>query len=264
VTNSDGLTFSDNLIDRPGPFLQDAVSLASPVFAVTGQNTFRMINQASQVVGRGVAYGGSAEFDDTQVDPTIQALLPGEATGANNLTNYDRGLNRVVIDFADLPSDGLSVEDFEFRVGNSGEPDEWSVLGSDSDVPLPQVRTIAGDAPGVTRVILEWPDNAIQNAWLQVTVKANGATGLESNDVFYFGNQIGNVANFDLSPGRPVYVNLSDVRGVLRNSTPDTRGEIGNPYDINRDGRVDQTDVDIVFANYARQGGVINFITPLS
>ena len=71
------------------------------------------------------------------------------------------------------------------------------------------------------------------------------------------------MANFNLSPGRPVFVNLSDVRGVLRNLTPDTQGDIGNSYDINRDGQVDQTDVDIVFANFARLGGLINFEAPI-
>ena len=133
------------------------------------------------------------------------------------------------------------------------------MLDSDSDVPLPTVRTIAGNSPDVTRVILEWPDNAIENAWLEVTIKANGNTALEANDVFYFGNQIGNVANFNLSPGRPVFVNLSDVRAVLRNFTTNTRGDIGNSNDINRDGRVDQTDVDIVFANFARTGGSVSY-----
>ena len=263
ATNSDDLVFSENLVDRPGPFLQRNVSLTSPVSNVTGRNTFRTISQATQVVGRGVAYGGSAEFGDTEVDPTIQALLPGEATGANNLTNYDRGLNRVVIDFADLPRDELSVEDFEFRVGNSGEPDEWLLLGADSDVPLPLVRTINGGSSSTTRVVLEWPDHAIKNQWLQVTIRANGSTGLEAADTFYFGNQVGNVANFNLSLGRPVFVNLSDVRGVLRNRTPNTQGDIGNLYDINRDGKVDRADVDIVFANYARRGGLISFQAPI-
>ena len=263
VTNSDSVTFSDNLIDRPGVFLQSAVDFGTSVSNVVGQNTFSEINQATQVVGRGVAYGGSTEFGDLQVDTTIQALLPGEASGANNVTNFDRGLNRVVIDLAGLPRDELSVDDFEFRVGNSGDPEALSLLSADSDIPLPLVRTIDGDSPGVTRVVLEWPDNAIQNEWLQVTIKANGSTGLEADDVFYFGNQIGNVANFNLSPGRPVFVNLSDVRGVLRNLTPDTQGDIGNSYDINRDGQVDQTDVDIVFANFARLGGLINFEAPI-
>ena len=262
ATNSDGLTFSDNLIDRPGQFLESPVSFSSPVSNVTGQNTFRQINQATQVVGRGVAYGGSTAFGDLQVDSSIEALLPGQASGVNNLTNFDRGLNRVVIDLADLPRDGLSVDDFEFRVGSTGDPGEWASLDSDSDVPLPTVRTIAGDSPNVTRVVLEWPDNAIENAWLEVTIRANGNTALEANDVFYFGNQIGNVADFNSSAGRPVFVNLSDVRGVLRNLTPNTQGDIGNSFDINRDGRVDQADVDIVFANFARTGGLIHFEAP--
>jgi hypothetical protein len=53
------------------------------------------------------------------------------------------------------------------------------------------VRHNQGTA-GSDRVEIIWDRGAIQNVWLQVTVLANGNTGLAAPDVFYFGNRIGN------------------------------------------------------------------------
>ena len=52
------------------------------------------------------------------------------------------------------------------------------------------VRPGAGQ-DGADRITLIWADNAIRNSWLQVTVLATDATGLAANDVFYFGNAVG-------------------------------------------------------------------------
>ena len=41
------------------------------------------------------------------------------------------------------------------------------------------------------RITLLWPDNAIRNKWLQVTVHAPPASGLAGEDVFYFGHLAG-------------------------------------------------------------------------
>ena len=52
--------------------------------------------------------------------------------------------------------------------------------------------------PGTDRVGFVWADGAIQNRYLEVTVRGNDAaggfntnTGLAASDVFYFGNLIG-------------------------------------------------------------------------
>ena len=262
VTNSDNIFFDDNLIERPGAFLNHPLTVTSSVSIVNDVNGFRDVSQPTQVAGRSIAYGGSTAYGELQSDPTMQALLPGEVSGVNNFTNYDRGLNRVLIDLINSPRDEFTVDDFEFRVGNSGDPDSWTVLSLETEIPLPQVVTIDSGSFGMKRIVLEWPDNVVVNTWLQVTIKANGNTGLAADDVFYFGNQVGNVADFDLSPGKPVYVNVSDVRAVLRNLSPDTQDEIGNEYDIDRNGRVDQQDADLVLNNFDRQGGLRMFIAP--
>ena len=85
-----------------------------------------------------------------------------------------------------LPDDGddISASDFTFKVGTSSTPSSWSTLSSSVSV---SVEADAG-TNGVDRVFIAFPDNAIQNEWLQVTVKANSnTTGLSNDDVFYLG-----------------------------------------------------------------------------
>ena len=40
-------------------------------------------------------------------------------------------------------------------------------------------------------MIIQWPDNAIANRWLRVTVKANDQTGLSVPEVYYLGHLLG-------------------------------------------------------------------------
>ena len=82
-----------------------------------------------------------------------------------------------------------SQNDFVFKVGNDSTP----MVGGWGPAPPPSsisVRYGAG-VGGADRVTLIWPDNAIEKRWLQVTVQATATTGLAANDVFYFGNAIG-------------------------------------------------------------------------
>jgi len=199
-----------------------------------------------QVAGRYVFYNNSS-FDDNNETPNTEdhwaiaidkeALLPGETATLTNYTSYSRGINGVMLDIRDLP-DGVTPQatDFAFRMGNSPDLGTWE--------PAPAPRTIAvrrGEGPyGSDRVTIVWDDNVIQNQWLQVTVKANENTALAEDDVFYFGNAIGESGN---SP-TDAKVNAIDVlfarnnpRSLLSTLWVDFR------YDYNRDGRVNATDM---------------------
>ena len=93
---------------------------------------------------------------------------------------------------------------------------------------------------GSDRVTIVWADNAIQNQWLQVTVKATAATGLAADDVFYFGNAIG-----DSGAGNtPEYalVSPADETAVRANKTGFAPTAVTNVYDFNRDRRVTASD----------------------
>ena len=212
------------------------------------------ISAVANVRSRGISYGDSS-FTESTLDSNKTALLPGQTATFANYTSYDHGINRVVIEFAGLDSE-LSTNDFEFRVGNNSDPDSWQVLNDSSSIPLPTISTTPGDVPGVDQIVLTWPDNAIQNAWLQVTMRANAVTGLLSSDVFYFGNAIGDTGN----SATDARVNASDIAGVRNNLSGFSTVGIDSRYDINRDGRVNSTDISIIRNNLSGFFG-LNLIT---
>ena len=121
-----------------------------------------------------------------------------------------------------------------------------------------------GGAGGSARVTIAFPDNTVQNTWLQVTVLANAATGLSANDVFYFGNAIGDVGvgNTTGATGR-IRVNATDTGAVRTNqSTLPNSAPVTNIYDINRDGRVNATDTGLVRSNQQTLGIVAPITVP--
>jgi len=185
----------------------------------------------SRAVGRHVFYNNSAfdgndpeanELDFAAIAPDKQALLPGE-----------------VASFANYPT----LEDFEFKVGGVGifdaGPESWTEVPPD-----PEITVHWAETPGEPdRVTLVWPDGAIRNKWLMVRMKASERTGLAEDDVFFFGNAVGETGN---SPSN-TYVDGSDFAGVRDHNT--ATAAIDNPYDFNRDGVVDSLDRDLVAAN---------------
>jgi Zn-dependent metalloprotease len=201
---------------------------------------------SSQVVARHIFYNNSS-FDGN--DPAAnaadagamatdkQALLPGQTASFANYTNYSKGINGVMIDVAHLVdhTSTLSAADFEFHVGNSGDPSTWSLA--------PVAQSISFDGKE-GRVKITWADNAIQNEWLQIRMKANANTGLVADDVFYFGNAIGETGNNPLD----AVVDTLDEQAVHDHYGSPVAAD--NHYDINRDGAVDAADEAIVAVNH--------------
>ena len=74
---------------------------------------------------------------------------------------------------------------------------------------------------------------------------ANANTGLAEEDVFYFGNAVGESGNST----KDARVNLSDTAGARDNQTGFGFAELGNVYDYNRDRRVNLLDVAIAREN---------------
>ena len=128
--------------------------------------------------------------DDGAVAANKQALRPGGYASFVNLTTTPRGLNGVMIDvrgLPDAPGRVLSADDFTFRAGRTKDPAAWAEAPAPSAI---AVRRGAG-AGHSDRVMLTWPNGALTNTWLQVTVNATPDTGLAAPDVFYFGNLMG-------------------------------------------------------------------------
>ncbi|MBN1764003.1 MAG: DUF362 domain-containing protein [Sedimentisphaerales bacterium] len=212
------------------------------------------------VVGRYIFYnnsyfdGNDPNFnadDDNAIGIDKQALLPGQIAHFANYTSYCRGINGIIVDMANLADRGnLGDGDFEFRVGNNDDPNSWSMA------PYPQhiiVRPGEG-VDGSDRVTIIWADNAIEKQWLQVVVMATENTGLTGNDVFYFGNAIGETGN-DPSKAEVNAFDTGGVRDHPRNFL--SPALIDDQYDFNRDRFVNALDFGIARDN------ATNFMTAL-
>ncbi len=54
------------------------------------------------------------------------ALLPGQMATFQNYTSYDRGINGIMVDVANLAApQEIGVDDFAFFAGNDDEPANW-------------------------------------------------------------------------------------------------------------------------------------------
>jgi hypothetical protein len=206
---------------------------AAPAPFVAGRHVF---DNNSAADGHSAAAGHP---DDGAISPK-QALLPGQRATFSNVTGYVRGINGVMIDLAVLPAGATPTgADFELHVGNGTA---WAAVPALSSF---SVRRGAG-VGGSDRITLTFPDGAIRNTWLRVTVGANARTGLAQPDAFYFGNLVG-----DTGPGGTPVVNAIDLARV-RGAVGTAKAALKRQYDLNRDGAVNAVDVLIVRANQRR------------
>jgi len=136
---------------------------------------------------------------------------------------------------------GLSAGDFRFDVGD-GSAAGWTQAPGPSSV---TIRRGAG-VGGSDRITLIWPDGVIRNTWLRVSVLPNGRTGLDSREIFYFGNLVGDTGG--TPAGRAAVVNALDLANTRRHLFTSNPTLIAR-YDHNRDGRVSALDLAIVRNN---------------
>ncbi len=193
-------------------------------------------------------FGNGSGNPHNAIDPTKTALFPGQTvTTTANYTNYSRGLNGIVIDLVNPTNlSSLGASSFQFAT--------WSDFQSTTPQfvainPTVTVTTYpSGGLNGSDRVKLEFVDNAIQDAWLRVTMLANSNTGLASNDVFYFGNARFDVTPSTSFPSQQVSVNSFDTNAIRSRlgQNPET---ISNVFDVDRNGIVNSFDTNAVRAN---------------
>lgn len=197
-----------------------------------------------EVVARKVFYNNS--YHDTSgnaagIATDKSALLPGQAASFANYTSFSKGINGIIVDIAG-GTGSITASDLSFKTGNGSLASNFTAAAA---APTVSVAVGAG-AGGSTRVTITFADGAIKKTWLQVTVKANGNTGLTTADVFYFGNAVGDTGNSVSN----TYVNASDAIGARDHTvTFPSRAAITNRYDFNRDGYVNGTDVIIARDN---------------
>ncbi|MDP6542587.1 MAG: SdrD B-like domain-containing protein [Phycisphaerae bacterium] len=201
-----------------------------------------------EVAGRHIFYNNSAMDgsnpaagppDDDAIDPSKQALLPGQTVTSANYTSYSRGINGIMVDIGDLPGTP-TAGDFGIRVNEATDPDTWSA----GPAPNVSVRPDAG-VGGSDRVTLIWADGAILNQWVEVTVLSDangGGLGLAQDDVFYFANLVGD-CDGDGQVGGSDY-------GILVGEFGQRGGVAALAADLNGDCRVDLTDFAIMRGSF--------------
>jgi hypothetical protein len=232
------------------------LTVANPAGYTATSTVAVTIYGSATMVARRTFYGGSV-FDSSTHENAIAsdklALLPGQTATFANYTSYVRGINGIMVDILN-PGGALTAADFTFRAGNTLTPSTWPA----APAPVSVVNRPGAGAGGSTRVEIIWADYAIRNKWLQVTVKAGANTGLGEDDVFYFGNAAGESGN---NPAN-TYVDGSDMTAARDN--PGAAG-ITHPYDYNRDGLINTTDMAIArdnFSNYAT--ALVRLAAPIS
>ena len=192
---------------------------------------------------------GAGAADDAAAATNKEALVSGPA-GCANITGYSKGINGVMFDIVGLTDAGaISVSDFEIKAGNSADPATWSA----GPTPAVTVRPLSSY---LNRIELIWSDKAIVNQWVKVTVLANAVTGLTANDVFYFGNLVGESGDTcaAVPPTAVVTKGTSAADGgdeyyTLKNTTGFTPVAVTSVYDFNKDRRVNATDVLVSRSN---------------
>jgi len=225
----------------------------------TANVTVTVAAPSGSVGGQYLFYKGSS-FDTGNHRGAIatdkSAALPGQATQYSNFSNFSRGLNGIIIDI-DGFSGTPSVNDFEFHVGNDSTPSAWPALTATTGIEYsPGIG-----AGGSDQIALTWADNAIQNQWLKVTLKASANSNLPNDHVFYFGNQIGDT-NGDTNTSNRIRVNSLDTIRTRFNNRAATTAAIDNVYDIDRSGRVNAIDTIRVRSNQ-EFSGLLMFTMPI-
>jgi hypothetical protein len=179
--------------------------------------------------------------DGAAIAPDKLALLPGQTASFANVSSYFRGINGIIVDVSWLPTGAaLTAADFSFKAGTGpADPSTWA------DAPAPSVTTLLGSGVGGSdRIELIWPDNAIQEQWLQVTLKATTDTGLNAPDVFYFGSLIGETGNDPT--GTALQTTVADI--ALTKSMSGQSANIASVADFNRSGQITVADIAIAKA----------------
>lgn len=214
---------------------------------------------SADVVGRYAFYNTSAfdgsldgAADDLAIAIDKRALLPGQTATFENYTSYSRGLNGIMVDIAGLPG-SPAANDFNFQIWNTAQG-TWNAAPAPASV---AIRPGAGQA-GSDRVSLTWDVGSVTNTWLRVTVRSTPATGLSADDVFYFGNIIGETGD-NLTDA---FVTESDTSRIQANPLP-SGAAVANPFDLNRDGKVDALDSSIATTQQTTPQTAVPLITAL-
>jgi hypothetical protein len=224
--------------------------------ANTDTGGFR-INGTVSPVGGGATVVGSFAYhtaypgtSNDKVDASKQLFK--QSTGLavplemNHLINSKQGITGVGFDVDGLANGaGLSASDFVFKMSPQNVFDGDLVSGW-VDAPAPTAITVNAGSPD--RIIIEWPDNSIENRWLKVTMKATANTGLAEDCVFYLGHLRGEGTGPSAGKFTVLVADILNVRSNLTASQP-----ASGMADIDKSGTVLVADILETRSNLAKE-----------
>ena len=200
----------------------------------------------AKIVGRHIFYNQSAwdgnnpganVQDDNAIAPDKVALMPGTVATFRNYISYNKSINGIMIDVEDLPEGPLPAADLIFT--NTGRDFTMNLPVPASSV---TIRPGAG-VGGSDRVTVIFGNGQVPNSsWLKVRMLATPSSGLEADDIHYWGVAFGESGNSLLD----AIVNATDQNGAKNNPVAFPNiAALTNRYDYNRDTRVNATDQNV-------------------
>ena len=255
VTGAGNTIDSSGLLTAGNQFGSFTVSAANGAVSGTA-----VASVAAQIVGRSIFYNNSSydnadalanAADDGAIAPDKTALLPGQTGSFANYTSYDKGINGLMLDANALQSGAsITASDFAFNVSTDGS--NWTPAPAPDSVMVRPGMGIGGS----DRIEIIFPDGAITNEWLQVTVNASSNTGLTAADVFYFGNLVGGTGQHN----NIAIVNTTDI--AIAKLAANTSADLTSISDFNRSGVTNVTDVAIAKLNNQHSIPLFTAATP--
>ena len=184
----------------------------------------------------------------------LQSSSVTQTTTVTNVSNYFHGINGLVFDVNYLATATLTAADFIFRIHTNtvletANPFAWAAA------PNPAVVSVTPGFP--SRIRLEWANNAIQNTWLQVILKANTNTGLTAPAVFYVGHVAG-----EGTLTAPYRVGAPELSAIQVAISSEIRS-ITDVRDVDKSRRVGATDLSFVQSRLSATVVLNNIIIPV-
>jgi hypothetical protein len=222
-------------------FTQGAAILKIQLAAATSAIVNQFVNH--------IGYSGLGSSIDTGKVLAKEGAAPTLLT-YDNLINTSRGINGMVFDIQNLPGTVTSA-DFVFQMSPTGAFDLGAhPVGGWTSAPVPSTVTVIPGSPA--RVSIAWPDNAIANRWLRVSVKANANTGLAAPEVYYIGHLLGETTGPSGSVFTVAFADITPIRGAVGSTV-----NASSIHDIDKNGTVAFADISAMRSNVGAQLTII-------
>jgi len=214
----------------------------------------QMPSNNASIVGRSVVHGGWTGVGSAADAEKVLHKADGipTALSINNLINTGRGINGIQFQIQDLADEvSLSADDFEFQVSPIGAFDQGSNPPSGwAPAAAPTSVSVSGSDPH--EVLIQWPDNAIANRWLRITVKATANTGLATDEVYYIGHLLGETTGDAGGAFTVAFADITPIRSAVGSSVNSS-----SVVDIDKNGIVAFADISAMRSNVGSQLTVI-------